>query len=294
VDGSFVFFEDLSLESFFAISQTPGLEEDEWAARPLRVSWDTDFLSTSAEHTIIGRNFNAEMGFVPRTDMKKSAVDFQLSPRPGSEAIRQLDFSANLQYITNQENVVETREQEVAFRVNFESGDRMRLGYTKTFEYLDEGFRLRGQIPVLAGAYDGGRWSINVNTYRGRRFSGWFQFQREHFWGGDRTTFNLNPQIRWSDSLSFRIQYRWDDLKLPGGDLSSKLSKFRVNYNFSNDWLTSTTLQYDSVDDLLNFNFRLNWIYQPGDDLFLVFNQTRISDNTDRAVILKFTHSLDF
>ena len=294
VDGSFVFFENLSLESFFAISQTPDLEEDEWAARPLRVSWDTDFLSTSAEHTIIGRNFNAEMGFVPRTDMKKSAVDFQLSPRPGSEAIRQLDFSANLQYITNQENVVETREQEVAFRVNFESGDRMRFGYTKTFEYLDEGFRLRGQIPVLAGAYDGGRWSINVNTYRGRRFSGWFQFQREHFWGGDRTTFNLNPQIRWSDSLSFRIQYRWDDLKLPGGDLSSKLSKFRVNYNFSNDWLTSTTLQYDSVDDLLNFNFRLNWIYQPGDDLFLVYNQIRRSDNTDRAVILKFTHSLDF
>ena len=294
VDGSFVFFENLSLESFFAISQTPDLEEDEWAARPLRVSWDTDFLSTSAEHTIIGRNFNAEMGFVPRTDMKKSAVDFQLSPRPGIEAIRQLDFSANLKYITNQENVVETREQEVAFRVNFESGDRMRLGYTKTFEYLDEGFRLRGQIPVLAGAYDGGRWSINVNTYRGRRFSGWFQFQREHFWGGDRTTFNLNPQIRWSDSLSFRIQYRWDDLKLPGGDLSSKLSKFRVNYNFSNDWLTSTTLQYDSVDDLLNFNFRLNWIYQPGDDLFLVYNQIRRSDNTDRAVILKFTHSLDF
>ena len=294
VDGSFVFFENLSLESFFAISQTPDLEEDEWAARPLRVSWDTDFLSTSAEHTIIGRNFNAEMGFVPRTDMKKSAVDFQLSPRPGIEAIRQLDFSANLKYITNQENVVETREQEVAFRVNFESGDRMRLGYTKTFEYLDEGFRLRGQIPVLAGAYDGGRWSINVNTYRGRRFSGWFQFQREHFWGGDRTTFNLNPQIRWSDSLSFRIQYRWDDLKLPGGDLSSKLSKFRINYNFSNDWLTSTTLQYDSVDDLLNFNFRLNWIYQPGDDLFLVYNQIRRSDNTDRAVILKFTHSLDF
>ena len=294
VDGSFVFFENLSLESFFAISQTPDLEEDEWAARPLRVSWDTDFLSTSAEHTIIGRNFNAEMGFVPRTDMKKSAVDFQLSPRPGIEAIRQLDFSANLKYITNQENVVETREQEVAFRVNFESGDRMRFGYTKTFEYLDEGFRLRGQIPVLAGAYHGGRWSINVNTYRARRFSGWFQFQREHFWGGDRTTFNLNPQIRWSDSLSFRIQYRWDDLKLPGGDLSSKLSKFRVNYNFSNDWLTSTTLQYDSVDDLLNFNFRLNWIYQPGDDLFLVYNQIRRSDNTDRAVILKFTHSLDF
>ena len=294
VDSSFVFFENLSLDSFFAVSQTPDLEEDEWAVRPLRVSWDTDFLSTGAEHTIIGRNFNAEMGFVPRTDMKKSTADFMISPRPGSEMIRQLDFSANLNYITNQENVVETRDQEVAFRINFESGDRMRFGYTRTFEFLDEGFRLRGQIPVPAGTYDGSRWSVNVNTYRARRFSGWFQFQREFFWDGNRTSFNLNPQIRWSDSLAFQIQYRWDDLKLPGGELSSKISNIRINYNLSNDWLTSTTLQYDSVDDLFNANFRLNWIYQPGDDLFLVFTQTRRSDSTDRAVILKFTHSLDF
>ena len=154
VDGSFIFFENLSLESFFALSQTPGLEEDEWAARPLRISWDTDFLSTGAEHTIIGRNFNAEMGFVPRTDMKKSAMDFMISPRPGSEMIRQLDFSANLNYITNQENVVETRNQEMAFRVNFESGDRMRFGYTKTFEYLS-GPKVQRLVSVPAGAFLG-------------------------------------------------------------------------------------------------------------------------------------------
>ena len=294
VDSSFVFFENLSLESFFAVSQTPEFEEDQWAARPLRIAWDTDLISASADHMIIGRNFNAEMGFVPRTDMKKSTLNFQLSPRPGMEAVRQLDFTANVHYITSQENVVETREQEVAFRVNLESGDRMRFGYTRTFENLDQGFRLRGLIPVPAGAYDGGRWSINVNAYRARRFSGWFQFQREHFWDGDRTTFNLNPQIRLTDSLSFNIQYRWDDLKLPGGEFSSKLSNIRINYNFSNDWLTSTTLQYDNADDLLSLNFRLNWIYQPGHDLFLVFNQTRRSDYTDRAVILKFTYLLDY
>ncbi|MEE8348118.1 MAG: DUF5916 domain-containing protein [Acidobacteriota bacterium] len=294
VDGSFVFFENLSLESFFALSQTPDLEEDEWAARPLRVSWDTDFLSAGAEHSIIGRNFNAEMGFIPRTDMKKSALDFQINPRPGSEAIRQLDFSVNVDYITNLDNIIETREQEVAFRIDFESGDRIRFGYTRTFEYLDEGFLLRGIVPVPAGSYDGSRWSINLNPYRARRFSGRIQFQREHFWDGNRTTFNWTPQIRWSDSLSFEVQYRWDKLKLPGGDLSSKVSNIRMNYNVSNDWLTSTTLQYDNVEDLLNLNFRLNWIYQPGDDLFLVFSQTRQSDNTDRGVILKFTHSFDF
>jgi len=44
----------------------------------------------------------------------------------------------------------------------------------------------------------------------------------------------------------------------------------------------------------LGINFRLNWIYQPGDDLFLVYNQEGSSGQIDRAVILKFTHSFDF
>ena len=72
------------------------------------------------------------------------------------------------------------------------------------------------------------------------------------------------------------------------------MSNIRINYNFTNDWLTSTTVQYDSIQDLVNFNFRLNWIYQPGDDLFVVYNQTRRAGQTDRAIILKFTHSFDF
>ena len=63
---------------------------------------------------------------------------------------------------------------------------------------------------------------------------------------------------------------------------------------FTNSWLTKTTLQYDSIQGELGINFRLNWIYQPGDDLFLVYNQEGSSGQTDRAIILKFTHSLDF
>jgi hypothetical protein len=41
-------------------------------------------------------------------------------------------------------------------------------------------------------------------------------------------------------------------------------------------------------------NFRLNWIHRAGDDLFLVFNQIRRGNLTDRGIILKFTHSFDF
>ncbi len=295
VDGNFVFFKNLHLESFFAGSQTPGLEENTWIARHLKIAWETDFLSTSAEHTIVGRNFNAEMGFVPRKDMNNTLFEFEISPRPQSEWIRQFDLGAELRYITNQDDVLETREQEVQFGVAFESGDVVVFSYTKILEFLVEGFRLRGRIPVPPGSYRSHNFQLQFRPFRGRKVSGFFQFQREvDFWDGERTTLNLNPSIKWSKNLSFDIQYRLDDVVLPGGEFSSSVSNIGINYNFTNNWLTTTTLQYDNLSDLFNIHFRLNYIYRPGDDLFVVFTQTRRSDLTDRALIVKFTHSFDF
>jgi hypothetical protein len=295
VDSNFIFFDNLHLESFFVQSKTPGLEQDDWSARPLRVFWQTDFLFAAAEHMIIGRNFNADMGFIPRKDMKQSLLEFKINPRPASEWIRQLEFGSKLNYITNQEDVLETREQQLNFSLDFESGDGLNLNYSHNFEFLERGFLLRGRLPVPPGTYRSDRVSLNVLPYRGRTVSGFFSIQREFgFWDGDRTTLSLNPRIKVSPNLSFQINYRFDDIQLQGGDLTSHVSNVRMNYNFTNNWLTSTTLQYDSVQDLVNINFRLNWIYRRGDDFFLVYSQTRRSSLTDRAIILKLTHSFDF
>ncbi len=295
LDSNFVFFKNLHLGSFLAKSETPGLEEDDWAAQPLRIAWETDFLLASADHIIIGRNFNAEMGFVPREDMKQSSLEFAIRPRPAISWIRRLEFTSSLRYITDQEDVLETREQDVGFRMHFQSGDAFRMGYARGFEYLDEGFDLRRLVLVPPGTYRVHRYSANFSTYRGRKVSAWVSFRRENgFWDGNRTSMTVNPRIKWSQNLSFLLKFTLDDVKLPWGQFSSRVSNIRINYNFSNNWLTSTTLQYDNIRDLVNVNFRLNWIYRPGDDFFLVFNQTRNADLTDKAIILKFTHSFEF
>ncbi len=295
VDGNFVFFDNLHVESFFTSSQTPGVDEDDWATRPLQITWQTDFFSANAEHMIIGRNFNAEMGFVPRAGMNQSMLNFQVNPRPSSEWIRRFELGADLRYLSNQDEVLETREQALRFGVALESGDSLQFGYTKAFEFLEDPFQLRGRIPVPPGSYSSDRFQAQFNSYGGRRVSGFFQVQRENnFWDGSRTTLNLDPNIKWSQNLSFDIQYRLDDVVLPGGEFSSSVSNIGINYNLTNEWLTSTTLQYDNLEDLFNINFRLNYIYRLGDDLFVVYNQTRRSDLTDRTIIVKLTHSFDF
>lgn len=295
LDANFVFFKNLHLEGFVAKSQTPGNIGDDWAARPLRVFWRSDFLFANAEYMTIQRNFTAELGFVPRLDMKKSVAEIELKPRPPMNLIRQFIFGSRVRYISNQDNRLETRDQDFSFETVFASGDELKIGYSRNFEFLERGFLLRGKIPVPAGSYRSEIFSVNFDAFSGRKLSGFFQLRRENgFWGGRNTALELSPEIRLSENLSFEVEYELDMIKLPQGELTSNVINHRFNYNFNNRWLTSTTIQYDNVDDVFNINFRLNFIYRTGDDFFLVYNQTRRSGVTERALILKLTYSFDF
>ena len=56
-----------------------------------------------------------------------------------------------------------------------------------------------------------------------------------------------------------------------------------MNVNLSNRWLTTTLAQYDSASQRHVLYVRLNYIYRPGDDLFIVFNQAEAGGVSERA-----------
>jgi hypothetical protein len=83
----------------------------------------------------------------------------------------------------------------------------------------------------------------------------------------------------------------------------------RVNFNLNNRWLTTTTIQYNNADDFWGYNFRLNYIFRPGDDFFLIYNEGRqggglyrdgirlndpAREHNDRTFQAKLTYSFDF
>ena len=102
-----------------------------------------------------------------------------------------------------------------------------------------------------------------------------------------------------SEALFLDLGYALDNVNLPFGDFTSHLINARSSYAFSNKWLTSTTIQYSSLDSFVNFRFRLNYIYRPGDDIFFIYNEGRNTADLEanlvgRSVMLKWTYSLDF
>ena len=59
----------------------------------------------------------------------------------------------------------------------------------------------------------------------------------------------------------------------------ARRARQRFNVSFSPNLALNSFIQYVDTEDLISMNTRFNWIYKPGADLFIVYNQ---STNTDR------------
>ena len=127
--------------------------------------------------------------------------------------------------------------------------------------------------------------------------------------GGSLQSVSLEPHLKVTEQFSFEMKYQLNKASFPAPmcvdpavarcGFTDHTVNTRINYNFNNQWLTSTIVQFGNGDHFLGFNFRLNYIFRPGDDFFLIYNEGRrvggpLEGQKDRTVQAKLTYSFDF
>jgi hypothetical protein len=86
-------------------------------------------------------------------------------------------------------------------------------------------------------------------------------------------------------------------VELAGGAFTADLASFRVDYAVSPTMTLRTLTQYNSLTDEWSTSARLNYIYRPGSDIYLVYDELRrdgpgLEWVRDRRLLLKFTYLL--
>jgi hypothetical protein len=84
---------------------------------------------------------------------------------------------------------------------------------------------------------------------------------------------------------------------LAGGSFTADLASFRIDYALSPTMTLRTLTQYNSLTDEWSTSARLNYIYRPGSDIYLVYDELRrdgpgLEWVRDRRLLLKFTYLL--
>ena len=249
------------------------------------------------EHLAVEPNFLPEIGFVRRTDMRRNFGQLRYSARPiGFGSVRRMTTQASLNYTTNTQNRLDTREGVGRFETEFTNSDIASLLYTDSFERLVRPFTIAPGVVLPVGSYDFHTTRLGYTAGQQRRASGELVYEFGPFYNGDRQTISLNsgriqvtPQVSIEPSLSVN----WVDLVQ--GSFTAKVVRTRGTYTITPRMFVSGILQYNSAGHSFGSNLRFRWEYRPGSELFVVYTDDFDTDAKpnmeslrNRAFVVKF------
>jgi hypothetical protein len=306
IDSSFTFLGHLNLQALGSKTITEGLEDKDLAGYGV-ISWVTDQYVVQYEHVNIGEHFRPEMGFVSRLEPGWKGLQghfwgAEYNPHPPIPGVRQVLMDTEIRHFANQDGLLESRAIQFEPGFIFESGDIVETEFSWFYERLVEPFNVRDRGKVVAtipaGTYSTRQISSSIDLFGGRVISGSLGISAGGYYNGDRINWTIAPEFKPTKNLSFLPSLSLGNVKLPNVTFRTQQLNAAVNYSFSQKWLTRTTVIMSSQDQQLGMNFRLNYIFQPGDDLFVVYNESRTYGDQgglqDRSLIVKMTYSLDY
>ena len=302
LDALFSFYDNVNFSGYYARTQTPGLDGDDTSYQG-KFSFTGDRYGFELDHLLVGDHFNPEVGFLRRDDFRRTFTLARFSPRPASiRAVRQFTWEASLDYFENGAGQVESRIAHARFETELENSDRFGVDVQDSYELLLRPFPIATNVTIPIGGYAFRDYFASYSMGAQRRFSGTFSIQRGEFFSGHLTAVGYrNGRIEITPQLSVEPGISVNLIDLPEGEFTATLTTSRVTYTLTPRTFFSGLVQYNNSNNSLSTNLRLRWEYQPGSELFVVYNDQRDTATLrgtpllqNRAFIVKFTRLFRF
>jgi hypothetical protein len=301
IDGAFAFFDDLTMQTYWAKTSTPGLSGGDTSYRA-QFHFNGDRYGLAAQRLAVGQNFNPEMGYVRRAGFAKYQTTARFSPRPARiPAVRKFMYQAGWQQFDDSRGRVESRELKGEFKTEFANSDELEATYQQTYERLDLPFDIATGVTVVPGSYDNTLLRTAFKFGEQRPVSGTVFMERGTLWGGDLTSIGYSSgMVKVNAHLSFEPGVSVNHAELPFGRFTTGLLTARATYTITPLMFVSSLMQYNSSSRSLATNARLRWEYAPGSELFIVYNEGRdtrasgLPDLQNRSIVVKVNRLLRF
>ena len=304
-DGTFSLGANLLINTYWARTRTDGVRDKDTSYRA-QVDYPGDRYGVTAERLAIGDNFNPEVGFVRRDDIRRTSGQLRFSPRPRAnrpltKQIRRFSYIANVSHIENGAGRLETRERTGEAALEFLNADRFWVGYNNFYEFLPAPFRIATGVVLPVGSYNFSNFETGYSMGTQRRRAVNLSLERGNFYNGTRTAIGANRgRFQISNQLFFEPGYSINRVNLVQGGFTTHLVTTRVTYTMTPLMFTSALVQYNSSNNSVSVNARLRWEYRPGSELFIVYNESRdtlaraFPDLANRAFIVKVNRLFRF
>ena len=241
---------------------------------------DNNFLGR-VQTEYVGENYNAEVGYIPRTHYYKfdTSLRYLFFPSQDSKILSHGPLFGSIQYF-NFDGVGIDRGTQLGYEVNFKNRSEMVLTFENQFIVLQNPFDpIRTGIQSL-GALTEHRWN-SINLAYDSKPQSLFTYALESSYGGyfqdgkrwlffSEMGYRFQPYVE----LNALVSYNHIELEEPWGTNGFWLLGVKSNFTFTRNIFYSNLYQYNEQQKLWNFNSRFQWRYKPASDIFLVFNSS--------------------
>lgn len=295
-------FTNLNINAYWAKTQTTGRDGEDVSYRA-QLDYAADRYGVQLEHYFVDNNFNPEVGFLRRIDMRREYAQLRFSPRPKtpSRRVRKYWYIGSFAYIENTDGRLETRAYDGEFSIDLQNSDKFTATVNQTYEYLPRPFQIAANVRLPVGAYDYESGKLSFKFGQQRPVAGTVSYEQGTFYNGSKRVFGVSagrltvtPQFYLEPSTSIN----WVDLT--EGTFRTTLVGSRVTYTVTPLMFVSALLQYNSAAGSLSTNARLRWEFSAGSELFVVYNEQRdtlapsFPDLANRAFIVKVNRMFRF
>ena len=301
VDTNFRFFRNLSLNGFFARSESRGVTTDQDSAKA-SIGWEDSKKRLQTSVMKIGEGFRDDLGFVRRTGVTRQFYDAAWFPEPEllrRRGIRRIEPHGRVWIYTDPSGELVSRSGHVANQTTWNNGSYMEYAFEPRVEAITRPFAISPGVSIPAGRYD---WYQHLLLFEGdhsRALSGSIRYTTGGFWSGSQHNVQTSILYRPSYRMVFDLglQVTKISLDLPKADFTTTLASLRTGYSFSSNMFLDTLLQYRNDVKQFSANVRFNLIHRPLSDFFIVYNESQFTDITQpagRGLVVKYTQMFAF
>lgn len=262
----------------------------QYSNRKILVSW---------QHEIVGNNYNAEVGYVPRNNYVKftPSITKLFFPKSGSILSHGPQLTTTFYFNTNLDLTDNTKlfNYLITFRNRSTFASVIQNDYVELLSPFDP-TRI-GKVPLAAHTKH--QWSStgfdwisapqHTLTYAlSTRVGGYYA-------NGNllSVTGNIGYRIQPFVNFDLAATYNHIELPQPWGNNNFLLVGPKVDITMTNKLFFTAFYQYNQQTKNINFNTRFQWRYKPVSDLFIVYTDNYYIGPVfvkNRAVVFKLTY----
>jgi hypothetical protein len=261
-------------------------------------------LSLLGAYVSMGKNYNAEAGFVPsmsvypgnyggffRTDLKFYSVSTSVVTfNPGVEV--------DLTYIPG--GTMTDRSVAFNYMVNYRNTATLNFIAKNIFQKLPSDFAVLdpkevNMILLKGQVFNWNEYKVMFTSNTRSKFNYTIQALAGTFYNGSRGEVAGTLQYRFQPYGSGSVTFDYNDIRLPPGYGHAKflLVSPRLDFTFTRKLFLTTFVQYNNRYDNVNLNARFQWRFKPASDFFVVYTENYFPEHLqskNRALVLKMTY----